>query len=1238
MRSNFMWNTAIRKKQKMKRFFISFLAAAMLFSTLPVSVEAFDGNDNTHLNIAKPVEKETEIRISIMPDDENNYEPGSEVKFLIRLDNTSIHEIEDVTVNLYGDEIGLDNLALYDCNGEIVAARKDGLIQHQNVNIGLNEPAKYILRGEINESERADNYWIAAEAYNREKLSAVAVYDYETMKKANGLFGGLFAAPAPGALEITVTPREQGPYNAGSKITFDVKIKNNTNKDYNAGGLGIVTTVNDSVAVSAPDIVINDIKVARSGGEWTGTVSYKLKEDLNTMNTSVLFDLYSVKNGNPQDDALAGTEYFYDIKKLEGIGITSGRDKGSTFGPQGYLYTEFSFKNYEDSQKEYSYKIYLDGSEVTTGIDWLQQPSGTIGSGRTQSAEFKLPATGSDNSHTVKFVIIDPATDDIYDEKEILINKSNISDFLKDIPGYAYNSTDTDLKILEQLYYGSVSRDSKCPFSTAAELLDILTNSSEAQAKKIWDEYKYDLWDPNFSSRGGCGKYYKEPPQAATDDAEYPTRADNTSNRPDWADEKTILNQSSTKSLDYPKDSIGPFHGDATQEGIVGSGMKLTKDGILASDDSQIKDKSKTATPVGTLNKDNRKYKIDIKGTLDIKQVKPVVLLFQIQTSWQMFDTLHANDRAALIEDGKTEKKINKDLLSLYDIKRGLLEFSQWIEKDGDGALMLGITNFQHDGTHSMLPSPYFTNSASDIYSGLCGWDSFGDCEHIHYKNTELQNAAAALTDNNFKNWVDKDGNKIFQNAEISSVIIGGACESKDLKDNSLLSTVGPTGTLKAVKHQYGIRTNTGYSSDDPEVLSGKAMVKDGISWMDYENEAGKFNGGYYDSVTTREDFVDALKDIYKKASKTLVSEATVTDTVMSEFKVQKDNLKAYVNGEDVTDDVVFKVVVNDDGSTTVSCTYKDLPTDAQLHLEIPVEAQEDYIGGSAVLTNDGNPEIDVPDRVKEEVDDVPKVQVPVRFNVVDGERATVKAGTSIDISELAADDNDASIITKQLEEWLKKYNQLDGVLTYQWVDEAGNDVGSSTSANITQTDRKPPAFPSYEFEGKDEDVGKTFEYKLKVTYTPKASTDPTLTAAPQTEYGKVWVDVIDADEAVVNIKKEIDNYDTSLKDDEFIINVSSDMINTDVVLKHNETSRNIKLKGLESAGIQLDITEVVPMEYKYQKLTIEGEGADSGDLNGNKVTVHAGDCITIIVHNKYDWKPYFHVFNSITNFFKHKQ
>lgn len=1238
-----MWNTAIRKKQKMKRLFISFLAAAMLFSTLPVSVEAFDGNDNTHLNITKPVEKESEISISIMPDDENNYEPGSEVKFLIRLDNTSIHEIEDVTVNLYGDEIGLDNLALYDGNGKIVAARKDGLIQLQNVNIGLNEPAKYILRGEIDESERADNYWIAAEAYIGNQLSAAAVYDYETVKKTNGLFGGLFAAPpAPGAFEITVTPREPGPYKAGSRLTFDVKITNNTNKDYDESKLGIVTTVNDNAAVSAPGTVINNIKVNKNGGEWTGTISYKLKEDLDTMDTYALFDLYEIeiKDGALKlKEKLAGTEYFYSINKLEGISITSGRDKGSTFGPQGVLHTEFSFKNFEDSQKQYSYKIYLDDSEVTTGIEWIQQPSGTIGSGKTQNAEFKIPATGSDNSHTVKFVIIDPATDDVYDEKEILINKSNISDLLKDIPEYAYNSADTDLKILEQLYYGSVSRDSKCPFSTAAELLDILTNSSEAQAKKIWDEYKYDLWDPNFSSRGGIGKYYKEPPQAATDAADYPTKADNTSNRPDWADEKTILNQRSTKSLDYPKDSIGPFHGDATQEGIVGSGMKLTKDGILASDDSQIKDKSKTATPVGTLNKENRKYKIDIKGTLDIKQVKPVVLLFQIQTSWQMFDTLHANDRAALVKDGKTEKKINKDVLSLYDIKRGLLEFSQWMEKDGDGALMLGITNFQHDGTNSMLPSPYFTNSANDIYSGLCGWDSFGDCEHIHYDNGALTNAAAALKDgDNFNNWVDKDGNKIFQNAEISSVIIGGACESKDLKDNKHLSTVGSTGTLKAVKEQYGIRTNTGYSSDDLEVLSDKAMVKDEISWMDYENKAGKFNGGYYDSVTTREEFVETLKQIYKSASQTLVSEATVTDTVMSEFKVKENDLKAYLNDVDVTNKVEFNVVENKDGSTTVTCKYKDIPTNAQLHVEIPVEAQKDYSGGSAVLTNNGYPVIEVPDRVTDEVDDVPKVQVPVRFNVVDGERATVKAGKSIDISELAADDNDASIITKELEEWLKKYNQLDGVLTYQWVDEAGNDVGSSTSANITQTDRKPPAFPSYEFEGKDEDVGKTFEYKLKVTYTPTASTDPTLTAAPQTEYGKVWVDVIDADETVVTIRKEIDNYKSSLKDDEFIIKVESDMICTDIVLKHNETSNKIKLKGLKSAGAQFNINEVVPMEYKYKKLTIEGKGADADDLNGNKVTVHAGDCITIVVHNDYVWKPYFHVFNSVTNFFKHKQ
>ena len=626
---------------------------------------------------------------------------------------------------------------------------------------------------------------------------------------------------------------------------------------------------------------------------------------------------------------------------------------------------------------------------------------------------------------------------------------------------------------LDQLYYGSVEDDSTAPFHNAEELQNMLENGEETYAKAVWKKYRYDLYDPNFQGRGGCGAL------VIPSGEKYNKKNPDTDNSPDYADE--LLE---TTSHEYPKDGDGPFHADVSAKIEPVENGTLVNGALVESDENDFA-LQKTASPDEGDSNQNREYTIDLKATPDLKQVKPVVFIFQIQTSWQMFDKTHANDRASLVNG----KAVTQDLLSLYEMKQGFLDFMDWMKNYTDGSLMLGITNFQHGGTHSMIESPYFTNDADSIMEGLYGWDSFGDCEHIHYSNGELKNAQKQLNNSsNFTNWTDADGNSIYNNAEMISIIVGGACEAKDLSSGSVNLPTIPDGVIK---HQYGIRTNSGTG----------AVADDMISWIDYcaqgsKKTAGAFNTGeYYKNVVTREQFFETLKSIYanvqeKAPNEQKVSNVKVEDTVTAEFDVNISAIKAYVGGQDVTDRANIRVNKQSDGTTKVSCEFGTVANGKEVHLQIPVQAKDDFIGSNNVLTNQGTPTISYQGRIDgtsytQKFTSTPAVNVPIRFRVDDGETADVEAGKNIDLSGLAKDSSDAHIMTNAVENSLNKYSQIEGTLTYQWVDDQGNPAGSSTSAVINQDSRMPPEILSYTVNTKEDDAGKTETYKLRVTFTP---------------------------------------------------------------------------------------------------------------------------------------------------------
>ncbi len=880
-----------------------------------------------------------------------------------------------------------------------------------------------------------------------------------------------------------------------------------------------------------------------------------------------------------------------------------------------------------NSEWEESYRITLPALETDTEVDYMVM---------LKDGEDNILAS-SNQSFIVRKIDVSDTYVEENSEEEVSLKSEGVPS-VNALRSYtAITGTLPDnITGLDKLYYGSVAKDDTAPFHNAEQLQNILENSDETYAREIWKKYQYDLYDPNFSGRGGCGALFtpsgkkysdKKPPTTSTD-------------RPDYADE--LLEST---GHDYPKDGKSPFHNNSSSQ-IGPADGTLVNGALVENDENAFKDLAKTASPdTGDANT-KREYTVDLKGTADLKQTKPMVLLFQIQTSWQMFDLIHANKLKSLVNGNK----VTAELLSLYEMKQGFLDFIDWTEKYTDGSLMIGITNYQHGGTYSMFGEPYFTNSTENLLNGLYGWDSFGDCEHIHYSNKALKNAMAELNDaSNFGGWKDSKNNLLYQDAEMISVIVGGACEARDLKAGSTKLPQIPDGVLK---RQYGIRTNSG-------TAYGKNTLSDMISWMDYEaqgngkkGDAPAFETGeYYKDIVTREQFFETLKSIYadvqaKASNMQKVTDVTVEDTITAEFDVKASDIKAYVGDRDVTNLADLTVTVQNDGTTKVSYNFKTVGHGKEVHLEIPVRAKSDFIGSNNVYTNAGTPTIAYTGcinstRYTQEFTDIPAVNVPVSFTVKNGQEISLKPGGSVDLATLAKDNSDQSI-TKAVEDALDKYEQIEGILTYQWVDGNGNPVGNPTTATIDSTNRTAPALPSHTISATEGDIDKSFDYSLKVTFTPADVRETTTSKTPvsaQSHEGKVKIEVEQIKAGKIRIKKIIDNYsdfDNSLINDEFMVNINSlsgAPVSTGFVLKHGETSGYIEI----TEPTELLIKEVIPMEYSFKAIVEETQNSVDRFLTGGVISVNPGDDITITIHNEYTWNPFFHTFDSIMNVFSRK-
>lgn len=111
---------------------------------------------------------------------------------------------------------------------------------------------------------------------------------------------------------------------------------------------------------------------------------------------------------------------------------------------------------------------------------------------------------------------------------------------------------------------------------------------------------------------------------------------------------------------------------------------------------------------------------------------------------------------------------------------------------------------------------------------------------------------------------------------------------------------------------------------------------------------------------------------------------------------------------------------------------------------------------------------------------------------------------------------------------------------------------------------------------------------------------------------------------AYVQVKKVVDGYTEAMKDQTFTINLTRTNTGESIAqvnLKHEGTSNFIKVPITGNDAIIL--SEVLPMEFQLTGMTITKE-AGNPQLDGDTLTLHAGDRVVVTVNNKYTGQDYF--------------
>ncbi len=707
-------------------------------------------------------------------------------------------------------------------------------------------------------------------------------------------------------------------------------------------------------------------------------------------------------------------------------------------------------------------------------------------------------------------------------------------------------------------YYDNLSKD--IPVTDAESYANYLAKtyldagSGEeglAAAKEVWDRYLYDIYDPSYDA--GMLKNL--------DGGIYP---DNT-----YGDK--------ANHIKWPKDEASSFNTDPSLapelKDLDYDYLRRGADYSKAIDTERGLHKKVTAAAAGDANGE-RKYNVELDADVNMEEKAPVAMILQVQSSWQMFDLAHANcvkgdGTYDTIEVGGAAN--NTELANLYDVKKALLKFADYMEENYKGNnLLLGVTETQHahssslfyQGTSNVKADPkkkvdpkkagsgsvtdmYVTNDHDSIIKGLQLWNSFGNCEHVHYDSECLENAVSALR-SNLKGWTDSEKYALdYDDVRKVAVIVGGSTENTTGTNGYGITLPWDTFRNAQLNGVYAIRTN--------EAVPVAENAQGCISWLEYSGNmgAGKtpFQDGSGNTYTkeyvapTSEDIFNTLVEIAdremaaqgvdKTSSSVFVEDLTVSDTVQDEFDIDADaDIVATVYYADGTvkeertvsrNDRNLKISENGDGTTTVMYNFGKVYSGCTAKLHFGIQAKDDFIGSNNVFSNvdtplltyehtvtdeNGNPTAVVESYTAGSVD-TPQVNVPIAFAVGDGKTVEVPVGEDVDLAKL-----DADHIVKDAYEAVQMYDQTNGRLSFEWEYEGKRyPVPVNVFVKNGEIDGQLPDVSEFSKVVTPEEIGEHYG-KLHVTFTPEEITDSEnfadcMTAEPvnaKTESGNVGI------------------------------------------------------------------------------------------------------------------------------------
>ena len=970
---------------------------------------------------------------------------------------------------------------------------------------------------------------------------------------------------------VTVTlSSDKTSYTAGETATFTITVTNaSTEKEFQkvtAANIAFADpALNDAVKGQLPDSITigKDGKVEKAKKDKnTGTVTpstatqtfqVTIPADLLTVNTSL-----SLTVSAQQDKSVSSGVVSIPVNvkaSKEGVVVASAADAGTQLNgynaayDQDLLKVTFGLLNYNTDATNYDYSLSVVGRKVSggNGVDITDQLTAQWNDALPGDSAAGMSGLGSiagsiAGAGTVSFAF-DPTCELAkYNEFEVTLtvtdsngNESSESVALErphvDLDNFTWAFRDdtanggyinkTGTAWFSNLYYDNVAADPRVPFSDAASLTAYLCSlKTEQEVRDALEKYIWDMLEPHVGVAGDYGD----------------------------------------SSLGWPKDGTTPFHHQIKSDIKQMGSYSQAESGVTYTDD-YFQNLKKTAGPDEGDNNTDRDYTIELQAETNPVATKPAVYILMIPTHWQTFDESHATaqkDASKATANGGILTSVD-EMANLYDVKNAIRRLATYLKEQGSNAA-IAIVNTQHGGDYSMISGGYYTTNMDDLIYGIDGWDSFGDCEHIHWSCNSMQAAIGQIT-KDLQGWTDAEDEPVDLNSVTKTVVaIGGATENAT-GDNGYQACLDNTTNWDKdydpskdktawdnIDYLYGIRTVTGTTQ----------VYQDGrplYSWLDNKHNQSIIKGKnkYYTSiddpdnpaysVCTSEDAVyNKLVGIYEQSRTVtdtseygVIDNATISDIVTDEFDVKGVTATwtscdgttttstwtvdgGTVPGPSDSSADQISVSVNVDGSTNVSVNFGTLTGTGTIDVKIDAVAKQDYMGSNNVDTNVGTPKVNwshtkatsqATTSYNASFAEQPSVNVPVLDMAATGGADSGRVGTAFNLRDYAEFDS------RELLDG--RYDQLDGTLTLSWVevDANGNEIevaDDSSYEPVTYTVADGAIQGTFELPSCTVklDVVGARSFKLKVSYVPEDAVNGMVPVTGKSVEAKVdltWTD-----------------------------------------------------------------------------------------------------------------------------------